>query len=626
MRNYNCEYRGANRRRRGGVLALSLMAVATIAVLAMVMVQVSISATKRQSSSLEQKQAFYLAEAGLTEAFAGLGIGKTGQVGSEVSPAGYGDGLFWVDAEDAGNNLVQLESTGMWGGGRATLGLVAQGTTESVASLGIFSFDGLKMNPDVTVDSFDSALGPYALQIDTPSNYQAVLGSNGDVKLLSGGEVRGDVVHGTAGSADTGTVTITGTVQPRSQAAVMPPIEVPDVGPPASLDHDDLAPLVIPAGEHGFSLFDLGQDTTTLVQGPATLVVEEMWLRKNATLEFDSTNGSIEVFVTGDIDLDLDATVVTTVYDPTGVVFQIASDDTKAVTLGAQSTFYGFLYAPNADIKLGAKFKVYGGLVAKSFDLATQGAVHYDIAIERRLRTLPGRVSWRVVDIPDGIAMKGGDPFHMLGVDKGTLAAPAEAHADQPIDITYIDILGTLTSYTGLESGFDWADVASVVEFLRDGNTVTAPAEWDGGTGVDPSDPEPKDPPVDPADAVMLDLIADPSTTSTDIKNALLDKVPNSEAVLLAAITRDPPMSSMDLYLVFEKEGPYSAGYPDAVGLGPMSHDVLMSAILQSPLSSLHLGWALVQNSPLEADVLQAAIDRVPAMKNPDLTKVLAAQ
>ena len=63
---------------------------------------------------------------GKTVPYVGLGIAKTGNVGSETEPAVYGDGLLWVEATDLGDNLVQLESTGMWGSGRATLGLVVE--------------------------------------------------------------------------------------------------------------------------------------------------------------------------------------------------------------------------------------------------------------------------------------------------------------------------------------------------------------------------------------------------------------------------------------------------------------------------------------------------------------------
>ncbi len=612
--------------RRGGALVLSLTAVVVIAIFAAALLQLASSTTRRQSRAVDQKQAFYLAEAGLAEAFTGLGIGKSGAVGSQTTPVAFGGGLFWVESTDAGGNRVELESTAMWGRGRVTLGLVAQGTEESVASLGIFSSDSLNFDDDenVLIDSFDSTLGSYADQVGEASNYNAIFGTNGNVELEDF-EIRGDLVPGPTGSVDLEDTTVTGSTTPRAQTAAMPAIEVPDVGPPTSLDHDDPAPLVLPAGQYGYSLFDLGAGTTTLVQGPSTMVVDDFRLRDNATLELDATNGQIEVFVTGSIDLDDDAFVVTTVQDPAGVVFQVSATGDNVAELEAQSDFYGFVYAPDAEIEIDSSFNVYGGLVAKSLDLSSGCSIHYDIAIERKLRTLPTRISWRVVEIPEGIALKGMDPFDVLGVDPATLPAPADAHADQPILITYYDLTGALQTYNGPESAFDWSQVKSVVELYRDGQVVTAPAEWEvtpgGGSTTGGTEP-----PANPDDVPLLDAIADTSLSSQEVMNVLLGASPLSGAVMTAAINRVPPMDSYDLYLIFEKNGPYSPGYPDAIGTGPISSDVLLAAINVPVLSSKHLQWALVQNSPLEPHVLQAALDRNPPMSQNDINKVLAAQ
>ncbi len=623
MKNRCSPLRTARRERRGGILVLALISVITVGALSFALLKISISTTERQGAAVDQRQAFYLAEAGLSEAFAGLGIGKTGQVGSQEEPVRYGQGLFWVDVTDLGNNQVQLESTAMVGHGRATLGLVVRARVESISSLGIFSTESLRANPGVLIDSFDSTLGPYALQVDTATNYQAILGSNGDIKLQNGTEIRGDAVVGPTGAVDAGGGTITGIPRQRPEPASIPAVDVPDVGILTSLSHSGAAPLVIPAGEHGHSVLELGMHTSTLVQGPATLVIGDLTLKKGATLELDATGGPIEIFITGSMELDLSAFVVTTLYDPAGVVFQIASDDSKALNLGAQSTFYGFIYAPHGDVKLGAKFNLYGGLVANSYDVATKGAMHFDTSVVRRLRALPGRVSWRVVDVPGNLAAKGGDPFHALGVDRNKLLAPAEAHADQPVAISYYDLAGALRSYAGMERAFDWSDVSQVVELSRDGKTVVAPAEWAGGKSVDPRGEEPlKDPPIDPADGVFLDAIVDPNMNSRQLMLLMLERSPGlSDFVLLAAINRDPPMNDTDL------ESVLNVNSQDlAQGIPSLSADVMHAMIGSDVMSPRNKQTVLLGNSPLEADVLRAALDMSPPMSSNQVSALLSKQ
>ena len=100
--------------RRGNVLGVVLVVVLTIATASAGLLQLSAATARRQSAAMHRTLAFYLAEAGLAEAYAGLTIGKTGNVGSEGRPAVFGDGLFWVAATDNGDDTVTLDCTASW--------------------------------------------------------------------------------------------------------------------------------------------------------------------------------------------------------------------------------------------------------------------------------------------------------------------------------------------------------------------------------------------------------------------------------------------------------------------------------------------------------------------------------
>ena len=145
-----------DRRRSGSALVLSLIAVTVVTLLAMSYLELSNAQAKRQGRAADRKQAFYVAEAGLSESFAGMWIGKSGEVGSMAEPARFGDGLFWVEVEDLGDGYHKLDATGMYGAGRATLGIVVLEGGESVASLGIFSEDGVNIGPGTRIDRWDS--------------------------------------------------------------------------------------------------------------------------------------------------------------------------------------------------------------------------------------------------------------------------------------------------------------------------------------------------------------------------------------------------------------------------------------------------------------------------------------
>ncbi len=149
------------------MLALALIAVLVVAGLSASFIQLSVSISRRQAYSVDRKRAFYLAEAGLSEAWAAVQVGQFGSVGSMEEPAKFGDGLFWVEATDLGDNLVELKSTGMCGAGSASVSaLIDRGGINS-ASLGLFSDDDLVIQAGTYADGFYGSAGDYASQAAT---------------------------------------------------------------------------------------------------------------------------------------------------------------------------------------------------------------------------------------------------------------------------------------------------------------------------------------------------------------------------------------------------------------------------------------------------------------------------
>src|SRR5262245_7735350 len=104
------------RRERSGVaLIYSVIAVMVVSILAAGFMQLALSVTRRLSSTSDTTEAFNIAEAGLAEAYTGLGVARTGNVGSVDAPAVFGGGLVWVEATEHAGGMVELESTGMYG-------------------------------------------------------------------------------------------------------------------------------------------------------------------------------------------------------------------------------------------------------------------------------------------------------------------------------------------------------------------------------------------------------------------------------------------------------------------------------------------------------------------------------
>lgn len=465
--------------RRGSALVLSLVAVATVVVLAASFSQFASSVANRQTQAVNRKRAFYMAEAGLSEAFAGLTCGKSGNVGSPEAPALFGDGVFWVEATELGPGVVRLESTGMVGTGRAELALVARRGEASVAALGAFSEGSLALGQGSLVDAYDSSKGAYELQADKSG---AVLGSNGDIsvagELLYPTMVNGDVTHGPDGMFKSSeNVNITGSTGPALEATELPPVEVPELALGQPQVHSSPYPLVISAGSVGYESLTIGPGAEVIIQGPAHVVLGSLSVEATAQLTFETSQGHVALYVTDALELASGSILTTSSSKPEDVIIQVPGETAKPIALRANGSFHGVFFAPDASVTLGKAFELFGALVAESLTFEGAAKLHFDLHLAQLAgeSALPEMLSWRIVELASASTDLATDPFKILGVDKNLLPVPSKAHADQFLRIEYYDFSNVYHTYKGFESAFDWSVVKSLIYAERDGIEVMLP-------------------------------------------------------------------------------------------------------------------------------------------------------
>lgn len=585
--------------RRGGALLASLIAVLVVAGLAASFLQITAGLTRSQARADQKKQAFYLAEAGLAEAYAGLQRGKTGNVGTAETPAAFGEGLFWVEARDLGEGVVRLDAFARVRSGFATLSLCAERGETAVLTLGMFSGGKLLVSPGAYVDGWDSSLGTYEEQAGPEGTGVSPgrLGSNGPI-ALSGTEtapttVLGDVTPGPDGTvAASGDVRVSGSTDPAPATRVLPPVEVPPIEPTDSVVHDGPVPRILAPGTHGLGSLSVGADAEVVVLGPATLVVGTVSVAAAGQLTFDTAGGPIDLYVTRALAWPAGSVVETTGADPSLLTVQVAGDPPTPLELRASSAFRGVFYAPGADVNVGSAFEAFGALIADR--LALDGAVrlHFDrnlLAIAREL-AIPRLLSWRILEIGNVAGGIDADPFAALGVDPRTLPRPAEAHADQNLEISYYDGGGALQSYAGAESGFDFGLVSSVVSLARDGITVvdrtlspvtkpteTAISDLYAHFGVAPGDES----------GLKSTLIANSPLSMEELKRALYETL--NESSLRDVLVANAPLTSESLNMTLDRVPALSSSALKDVLISssPLPADVLARITIASPLSLL---------------------------------------
>lgn len=479
----NGERRDAGR--RGSALVLSLIAVATVVVLSASFSQFASAVADRQAQAIDKKQAFYLAEAGLTEAFAGFTCGKSGAVGGPEAPALLGDGLFWVEATELMPGIFRLDSTGMIGTGRARLSLVAQRGIDGVAALGVFSAGEVLLKAGSVIDAYDSTLGEYSGQADKSG---AALGSNGTITVvgteLKPTTIQGDVTPGSDATVQVlGSVTISGSSSPALTSTELPEIVVPPVTMGAAQTHASPYPLIVPPGKVGYEALTVAAGAEVVIHGPAQVVLGSLTLAETAQLTFDTSQGPVRLYVQESVDLATGSVMTTSSTNPAEVMFQVPAATEQPVALRSSGPFHGVIYAPETTLLFGAGFESFGAVVAQAMTFEGAARLHFDrnLAALAAEDVLPVMLSWRLDELG---SLPGSNPFDVLGVSKGALIKPSLAHVDQTLSIDYYDALDVYHQYVGLESEFDWSVVKTVIHATRDGVEVLFPRATTTKTGT----------------------------------------------------------------------------------------------------------------------------------------------
>ncbi len=404
--------------------SLALLAVAAIGMGSLVSsVQSELRTTRR---GLQWKTALPIAEAGVEEALAHLNSGlpltnngwsfdATRKIYWKQRNAG--EGYFVVEfTPPATNQTPVIRSTGFMLAPLQTTNWLSRtvevGTRISKAA-GIEVKDTFKGSADRIMDSFDSS-DPAA---STNGQYDpAKARDNCSISTISGIPGKIDVgnrkVHGKVAVGSGGSVTLSsqgkvgskawiarsdtgGKIEPGRFASGFS-TTFPDVIPPF---RTGLAPMpgvwggtsyayILGNGDYAVANFKLSSSQQALVLGNARLFVSS---------DFDmSANSALVIAPGARIDIYTDCPKITAngkgFINYNGVARNLrlyATSKTTSISLAGSADFIGWIYAPNADIKLTGGSTYMGHVKAKSVDMGGSNAFHADEDV--------GTVTFRVV-------------------------------------------------------------------------------------------------------------------------------------------------------------------------------------------------------------------------------------
>ena len=384
------------------LVAVSLLMVG-LAVLSLSLFAMVGSSNKANRGSREQLNARYVSQAGLSVALMKLSSGaEVAEVnlGSEQQPVGFGDATFWVSAEDLGGNVYGLTATGVENNVGSRLELVLREVTDSLYVWAAFGDEGLTLDSNAQVDSYNSDLGSYASQDVNGSGSSSYaltngnVGSNNNVSADSNVKVHGDATPGPGGTATvTGNAVVTGSTAPASDLVDMPDIDLPSLPSMGDMvfDSHGWGPFdsFIPSGSWHFGNTRVTADDL-LIKGPATLVFDSFEMRANSGVVVDATDGPVDIYVIGDFVMNSNTSFSSETHTPADLSIHLLSDnvinpqldvDLDYVDFESNAKLYGTIYAPNASVEINSNFELFGSLVARRVHLDSNARVHFDEAL-----------------------------------------------------------------------------------------------------------------------------------------------------------------------------------------------------------------------------------------------------
>jgi len=307
--------RSALHRDSGAVLVLSLMLVLALGGLTATLAMLNLRLHQEHERAREDLRAFCVAEAGLNEAYAVLKDKSVAGVRDIVYPRESGSGSYRVELVDGRDDTqidldrVRLRCVGEAGRGPAGAQLMVDHVPTGDFRFAIFGANGVKLNSNVMVDSYDLSKGPYPDKADFVGEYGNI-GSFKKISIDSNVEVHGDALVGEDGVFDDDApgVLVSGDQEAGELKVEMPPIKVPVYPNKGTLKVSTKTSL--PSGNYHYSSLAIGGGKLT-VKGPATLVLDTFTMSSNTALDLDTTNGPVKIYVTGNVKLASNSTIHT---------------------------------------------------------------------------------------------------------------------------------------------------------------------------------------------------------------------------------------------------------------------------------------------------------------------------
>ncbi len=282
-----------------------------------------------------------------------------------------------------GNDLYKLSCAGKSGRFHKTVNATLE--LKGIFEYAIWVAEKLTLRSGTTITAYNMDADDPPLQIGTNST------ESGAITCKTGVTIDGDIVVGVGGDPDvvinnTTEAAITGDTYPSLIKNKTPNINVPQalVDMVSSGPIDSSITLSSPAKYDNINLIGASADpnkidTVTIDSNIKIYVTGDLRLGNGDVVEI-LPDASLTVFLGGNLYVDNSGAINNLTKDPKKLKIY-GLDTCTNIDFKNSGTFWGAVYAPDADIHLYNGFNVYGAVVGKSFTQDVDANFYYDMSL-----------------------------------------------------------------------------------------------------------------------------------------------------------------------------------------------------------------------------------------------------
>lgn len=383
---------------RGVVLIIAVIITVSMTIIFTPFLYRLSSSYRSAERSFQSLAAMSLAEAGAERAIWELNHGDISSWDGDedlrtltISSSETGNGEIVIQVynpEESNPEVVAIGKVPLTGSQTVdkTVIVILEKSGESVFDYATFADQGIALNFNATIDSYDSEEGDYGGEnVDSDGHIGTNATSYGSITLTSNAEVYGDASSGPGSNPDIAIKTWSGSVIYGEKQALSGAKELTSVSAPEGLPNRGAyiqnggQAAISSSGQ--YSYFELNNNSKVTITTDVTLYFTgPVFLNGNSELEL-AEDVTAKFYLADHYEQNSQSEVNAASKDPSKLLV-FGTDGLADMNWNGNSTFYGAVYGPSADMEINSTSEIFGSITARYLQMNSNSQIHYDEALE----------------------------------------------------------------------------------------------------------------------------------------------------------------------------------------------------------------------------------------------------